>query len=326
MVVGRVRVRDEQRRPPDRRDLGDGPRPGPGDDEVGPPEVVRELRRERDDARACDPCPGIRLPHGRVLPLARLVHDEQPAAQARDATERLREPLVERLGPLAAAEHEHPRQGGRGGPARAEPGAERDPRKAHARAGEERARAVEGEVDAPRQRGEDAVREPHHAVGLHDRDGDPQPRGRERDGPCRVPSDADDRRGGPQAQEVDGASERATGAEPPLRDLQRPASVDRRDVEQLDLVARCRHELPLEPARRADEDRADPRLRDERVGEREPGEHVAAGPPRGDDDAGAFAHDMASSGSPSSANGSASAGSSGAQQEPVGRQVLAARC
>ncbi len=197
VVVGRVRERDEERRPPDRRDLGDGPRPGPGDDEVGPPEVVRE-RPSRTGRRArLRPLPGRTPPaRSRRVPLARLVHDEQPAAQARDATERLREPLVERLGPLAAAEHEHPRQVGRGGPARANPARSGTPERRTRAPERSGARAVEGEVDAPRQRGEEAVREPHDAVGLHDRDGDPQPRGRERDGPCRVPADADDRRGG----------------------------------------------------------------------------------------------------------------------------------
>ena len=158
--------------------------------------------------------------------------DLEPADTSPQARERLGHPLVERRRALAAAQHEHAGRAARSVRRRREARAKRHAdHAACARAEPAPPSSIPRDVRARREGREDPVREADDAVRLEDGHRDAEERRRERDGPGRVASDAEDDARPEAAHERSApAPSRAPRRAPAdgARRLRRPSSARRR--------------------------------------------------------------------------------------------------
>ncbi len=298
VVAGRVRVRDQDRGHPDRRQFGDGRRTGPAHHEVGGgvgqvhPVQVRDGLGDRRAARRHQPLPGLLQRRGPGL-------DQQPQVRTgpvagRQADRGLGEPGRTQA---AAVDEQQPGAGryaqlpARPFPQRRTVQVRQRPDQRHPdrlgvlAARQVRAAAVEGERDVRGEPGGELVGPAGHRVGLVDQAGQPgQPRPDD-DRRARVAAHADrdlgfllpqDRAALRARSQQRGGQQIALGAE---------RRVEGNHVHGVQAVSGLRDEPRLQPALRTDEG-------DHRVGhgpaqgvrEGEPGVDVAAGTARTDDD------------------------------------------
>ena len=117
MVVGRVRVGDQQGRPADRRELGHGRGAGAADRQMRPRQTLRHIGEETVDLGG-DAGLGIGLGDGGEIFAARLLaHPEDRAQAGRQRGQSGRHDRAQNVGTLAAAEDQQfdrpPGNGGR---------------------------------------------------------------------------------------------------------------------------------------------------------------------------------------------------------------------